>query len=67
MSVVVRAKPMINITHAERGPWAAIWDNGRGNLERIPYSLAIRSDDPHGEVVREAAAELEAIRLAHVH
>lgn len=61
------SKPMINLTHAERGPWAAIWDNGQGNLERIPYALAIRSDDPHAEVVREAAAELEAIRLAHAH
>ena len=61
------SKPMINVTHAERGPWAAIWDNGHGNLERIPYALAIRSEDPHAEVVREAAVELEAIRLAHAH
>ncbi len=21
-------KPMVNVTHEERGPWAAIWDNG---------------------------------------
>lgn len=57
---------MINVTHQERGPWAAIWDNGQGNLDRIPYMLAIRDDDTHAEVVREAAAEREAIRLAHV-
>lgn len=61
------SKPMIGVTHAERGPWAAIWDNGQGNLERIPYALAIRNDDPHADIVREAAKELEAIRLAHVH
>lgn len=58
------SQPMINVTHAERGPWSAIWDNGRGNLERIPYALAIRDDDPHAEIVREAAAELESIRQA---
>jgi len=61
------AKPMINITHAERGPWSAIWDDGRGNLARIPYALAIREDDPHAEIVREAAAEHESIRLAQLH
>lgn len=59
------SQPMINITHAERGPWAAIWDNGHGKLERIPYALAIRPDDPHAEAVRDAAAEREAIRQAH--
>ena len=61
------SQPMINVTHAERGPWDAIWDNGRGNLERIPYSLAIRDDDAHAEVVRESAAEHEAIRQAQLH
>ena len=61
------SQPMINVTHAERGPWNAIWDNGRGNLERIPYSLAIRDDDAHAETVRESAAEHEAIRQAQLH
>lgn len=61
------SKPMINVTHAERGHWAAIWDNGHGNLERIPYTLAIRSGDAHAEAVLQAAAELEAIRHAHAH
>ncbi len=61
------SKPMIGITHQERGPWAAIWDNGKGNLERIPYALAIRDEDPHAGVVREAAAEHEGICLAHAH
>ena len=61
------SRPMINVTHAERGPWDAIWDNGRGNFERIPYSLAVRDDDLHAEIVRESAAEHEAIRLAQLH
>ena len=61
------SQPTINVTHAERGPWDAIWDNGRGNLERIPYSLAIRDDDAHAEVVRVSAAEHEAIRQAQLH
>lgn len=61
------SQPMINVTHAERGPWDAIWDNGRGNLERIPYSLAIRDDDAHAGIVRESAAEHEAIRQAQLH
>ena len=61
------SRPMIGVTHAERGPWAAIWDHGHGNLGRIPYALAIRDEDPNAEIIREAAAEVEAIRLAHVH
>jgi len=61
------SRPMIGVTHEERGPWAAIWDNGRGNLERIPFALAIRDEDPHAQVTREAAAEYEGIRLAHGH
>ncbi len=61
------SQPMINVTHAERGPWDAIWDNGRGALMRIPYSLAIRADDPHAEIVRESAEEHEAVRQASLH
>ena len=61
------SQPMINVTHAERGPWNAIWDNGRGYLERIPYALAIRDEDPNAEIVRDAAAEREGIRQAFLH
>lgn len=56
------SKPMVNVTHAERGPWSAIWDNGRGKLDRIPYALAIRDDDPHADAVREYADEQESMR-----
>lgn len=61
------SQPMINVTHAERGPWKAIWDNGRGSLERIPYALAIQDDDPNAGVIREAAEERAGIRQAHLH
>lgn len=61
------SQPLINVTHQERGPWSAIWDNGQGYLERIPYALAIRDEDPNARFVREAAAEQEGIRLAHRH
>ncbi len=57
-------KPMIGVTNEERSPWASIWDDGRGNLGRIPYSLAIRDDAPHADMVREAAAEREGMRRA---
>jgi len=58
------SQPMINVTHSERGPWSAIWDNGRGALMRIPYGLAIRDDDDHAAFVRESASEYEGIRNA---
>lgn len=58
------SKPLINLTHEERGPWSAIWDNGRGSYERIPYTLAIRANDPHREAILESAAEVDGIRAA---
>jgi uncharacterized phage-associated protein len=58
------SQPLINVTHEERGPWAAIWDNGRGEMDRIPYTLAVRSADAHRDVVLENAAEFEGIRAA---
>lgn len=36
---------MVNVTHMERGPWARIRDEGRGNNTRIPYALAVPDDD----------------------
>jgi len=58
-------KPLINFTHAERGPWDKIWDGGRGNNDRIPFSLAIADDDPNREAVLEAAREYEGIQAGH--
>jgi uncharacterized phage-associated protein len=58
------SKPMVNVTHIERGPWAKIWDDGRGAHERIPYSLAIADNDPDREAILESATEQQGIRLA---
>jgi hypothetical protein len=55
---------LINFTHAERGPWDKIWDSGRGNNERIPYTLAISDDDPNRAAILEAAREYEGIVAA---
>ena len=58
------SKPMVNVTHEERGPWAAIWDNGRGFNERIPYTLGVPENAPYRDAVLEAASEYEGIDAA---
>lgn len=58
------SRPMVNVTHEERGPWAAIWDNGRGFNERIPYNLGVSENTPHRDAVLEAARERESISSA---
>jgi len=57
-------KPLVSFTHAERGPWDKIWDAGRGNNARIPYTLAVSDTDPHAREVLETAREYEAIAAA---
>lgn len=57
-------KPLVSFTHAERGPWDKIWDAGRGNNERIPYTLAVADSDPHAAAVLESAREYEGIVAA---
>ncbi|MBD8527836.1 type II toxin-antitoxin system antitoxin SocA domain-containing protein [Pseudomarimonas arenosa] len=56
------SKPLVNFTHDEKGPWSKIWESGRGFNRHIPYSLAIRDDDPHAEAVREYADEQASMR-----
>lgn len=58
------SKPMVNVTHQEQGPWSAIWDQGRGKDQRIPYQLAIPVDAPAREELLRAAAEYEGIAAA---
>jgi uncharacterized phage-associated protein len=58
------SKPMVNVTHEERGPWAAIWDNGRGLNERIPYSLGVPENAIHRDAVLDTAREYESINVA---
>lgn len=60
-------KPLINFTHTEIGPWAKIWDDGRGNLERIPYALAIADNDPNRDVVLEAANDYQYLKLINTY
>jgi uncharacterized phage-associated protein len=54
-------RPLIGLTHEERGPWDKIWDGGHGNDARIPYALAVPDDDPNRKVILQAAAEYDAI------
>lgn len=49
------SKPLVNITHEEQGPWAKIWDSGRGNNERIPYALALDTSGERAVAARESA------------
>lgn len=58
---------MDTATHLEQTPWSKIWDNGRGNNGRIPYSLAIPHDHPHETALLEAARDYEAIKAANYH
>jgi len=61
------SKPMIDMTHTELGPWAKIWDNGSGDNERIPYSLALADDDPHRDAILASAHEYARIASAQAH
>ncbi len=58
------SKPMVNVTHEERGPWATIWDNGRGSNDRIPYTLGVSESTENRDAVLEAAREYESISAA---
>lgn len=61
------SKPMIDVTHAELGPWEKIWDSGRGNNERIPYPLAIGDDDTYREAILASAQEYAGIAAMQAH
>lgn len=49
------SRPMVELTHEESGPWSAIWDDGRGQNERIPFTLAVPADAPDREAVLDSA------------
>lgn len=55
------AERMIDITHAENGAWASVWQNGEGSDQVIEYRRALSEDDPNREAILHAAAEYEAI------
>jgi uncharacterized phage-associated protein len=60
-------KPLIGFTHEDRGPWDKIWDGGKGNNERIPYSLAVLDSDPNRDAILESARDYEAVAAAAPH
>jgi uncharacterized phage-associated protein len=57
-------KPFIGFVQEECGPWAKIWDGGRGNNERIPYSLAVPDSDPNRDAILESARECKGTLAA---
>ena len=57
----VYSHKLIDVTHAENGAWAKVWNNGKGSDHPIPYNLAIANDDPHRDAIVEAAKEHQAI------
>ncbi len=52
---------VIDVTRAQNGAWAKVWNNGKGSDHPIPYNLTIPDDDPHREAILEAAKEYQAI------
>lgn len=61
------SKPMVDMTHAELGPWKKIWEGGRGDGERIPYSLAISDSDPQRNEILASASDYASIAAAQMH
>jgi uncharacterized phage-associated protein len=55
-------KPLIGLTHEERRPWDNIWDGGRGDGDRIPYTLAFLDSDSTRDAILKSAREYEGIR-----
>lgn len=62
-----KSEKMIDVTHAENGAWAKVWNNGAGGDCPIPYSLALDDDDPHRGAILDVANEYTAITAPQVH
>lgn len=58
------SEKMIDITHAENGAWARVWQEGAGSDQVIDYRLALTETDPNRDAILKAAAEYEAIERA---
>ncbi len=52
---------MIDVTHAENGAWAHVWNNGRGFDHPIDYALSLSKDDPHRATILEFVREHQAL------
>ena len=59
------SEKMIDITHAENGAWASVWQDGEGSDQVISYRLALADNDPNREAILRAALEYEAIERAN--
>lgn len=57
---------MIDVTHAENGAWAKVWDSEGFDAE-IPYELSLSDDDENRDAVLEAARDYQAMIEAHDH
>lgn len=51
---------MIDVTHAENGAWANVWQGGIGQDKTILYEYALSQDTPHREAILEASREYNA-------
>lgn len=47
----VRSAKMIDVTHAENGAWAKVWNGGAGKSEPIPYELAVGADTENKDAI----------------
>lgn len=56
---------MIDVTHAENGAWARVWNDGSGFDQSIDYALSLRDDDPHRAAILEFAREHQALVQTH--
>lgn len=52
---------MIDVTHAENGAWAKVWNDGKGFNRHIAYDLAIADDEPYRDAILETAKEYQTI------
>ncbi|MFZ4537279.1 Panacea domain-containing protein [Propionivibrio sp.] len=52
---------MIDVTHAENGAWARIWNDGRGFDQPIDYALSLAENDPNRAAILQFAHEHQAL------
>jgi uncharacterized phage-associated protein len=60
-----RSPGMIDVTHAENGAWATVWQDGSGMNQGIPYKLGLEPDSPLHDAVLEVVREQAAIRQTY--
>lgn len=58
----LQSESMIDLTHAENGAWAKVWQEGKGLNQPIAYKLSIDDNLPDREIILEYAMEYAAMR-----